>query len=214
MIKKITLILSLLLLIANFNTSAQLDSSITYVKEIAQWKVVYDIEYTYFYKKHLTMANDTTPEYSDWYLYASWYDTDSERYHYDYDSIGTEHMSYKETWDNDRRYSYYIDTADNAILVAYTIYYGENPQYHLPTAEDTIEHEGITVISFENVITIEASENINTVKIYNVEGTLMQYFKPDVPKMKIITNTKGLLIIKVNYNDNKFAVKKVMVTRY
>ena len=192
----------------------QLDSSVTYVREIASWKVVYDMENTYFYKKHLTMINDTTPSYSDWYLYASWYETNTERYYYDYDSIGQEHLNYKETWDGNKRYSYYIDTADNAILTAYTIYYGENPTYKLATAEDTVEHENISIISYENIITIEASNNINEVRIYNIEGTLMQFFKPDVPKMKIITNTKGLLIIKVKYNDDQYAVKKIIVAGY
>ncbi len=193
-------------LINNFKMFSQLDSSVTYVNELAKWKVVYDVENTYFFKKVLTKS-DTTK----WELYASWYDTDSERYYYDYDSLGNEHLNYKETWDSIKRFSYMIDSAGNANLVAYTIYYGTNPTYGLPSAIDTVRYKDIIVTTYENIISLEATKIINEIKIYNVEGTLMNIFRPNVAKMKIVTNSRGLLILKIKYNDTKWAVKKVLI---
>ena len=209
--KQFLLLTAVFMLLTIFDINAQLDSSITYTTvyddTIPRWKVIYDMENTYFYEKE----NDTIDE-SPWILKARWYDQEGERYYYYIDSVGNERLTYKELWDNGKRYSFWVDSAGNFKNMSYTIYFGYNPEYYAPTESgDNIEFDGLVVTSDQNIITIKATETINDIKIYNIEGALIQKFEPNVPLMKIATRTKGLLILKIRYNENKFAVKKVVM---
>ena len=207
MYKKTLLIILFITLIFNFVAKGQLDSSVTYIDSIPKYMAVWDGTTSRFYKKNQT-ENDTV-----WTLYGMWEDTEDSRYYYNPDSAGNLKLNFKELWDKDIRYSYYVDENDSLILVSYTIYYGGYPQRLVTTVDNNVNDSDIQLYTYHNIVTITASEIINNIKVYNVEGQLVYYFKePNVSMIKIVSNNKGLLIFKVLYNNNKYLIKKVVIT--
>jgi hypothetical protein len=207
MYKKTLLIILFITLIFNFVAKGQLDSSVTYIDSIPKYMAVWDGTTSLFYKKNQT-ENDSV-----WTLYGMWEDTENTRYYYNPDSTGELKLNYKEIWDNDIKYSYYIDEHDSTFLVSYTIYYGTYPERLVTTPDNNVNESSIQLYVNQDIITITASEIINDIKIYNVEGQLIYYFKnPNVSMLKIITHDKGLLIFKIKYNNYQYLIKKIVIS--
>lgn len=196
-------LLSIIFMFISINSFAQLDSSIVYVDEKPTWKTIYDNEYTYFYKKD---------SIDNWYLYAKWEDSDYERIYMNYDSLGNEITNWKTVWDESKMYSYSIDSLGNEELVATTEYYGEHPITGTTTGDDDFTKDGIEIyVEYNDIISITATEILNKIYIYNIEGQLIYKFEPNVQSIKIVTHTKGLLVVKILYNNTKYINKKLII---
>jgi hypothetical protein len=190
-----------LLLMLSTTLFGQLDSSVTYVKDTAKYKAVYEEPFVYFYKFN-----------GGWNLYGKWEEVDLNRLYYRVDSAGNELLDYESIWDTDTRYSYYVDTLGERELVAYTRYYGTIPAVILST--DVVEEiDGLIVYTTGGTIVIEAAV-INKIIVYDIEGRPLLNIIPNKSEVVIAAFTANkFLFLKIYYNNGKYAVKKV-VTSY
>jgi len=180
--------------------AAQVDSSITYVNDTAKYKAIYDGIYSYFYRY----------EDNAWKLYGKWEDNAMGRSYYGYDSLGNDLWNFEEEWTEDIRYSYSVDNAGNMELVAYTKYYGKRPVIVTPTSvvEDI---DGLTVYVDGSLVIIQAMEVMRII-VYDVEGRLLFDSSPYRSEVTIAAGPDRFLFIKIYYDENKYAVRKVLTS--
>lgn len=197
LVNKIILIV-IILLLSGFSLFSQTDSVVTYINDVSTYKVIYDENFTLFYKKD---------SLNNWYMYAKWEDTDTERLYYMEDSItGDLVVKWTNEWSDSIQYSYNSDGE----LSHYSIHYGYKPILTEITSGKEYYEDNIILYQDGQILNIKSINTINEIRVYDQLGMLIMIKYPNSTNVNMILQQNKVFIIRLKIGNDYFTKKIIM----